>query len=102
MANHSSLPSYRFHKSSGQAIVTLTTGCGGRRDILLGRYGSEESTANYNRVVGEWVANGRRLVSPAALCGARHEQRQARRKGRDFVGFVVNDHLSQIKVGVAA
>jgi hypothetical protein len=49
-------PSYRLHKPSGQAVVTLKG-----RDFYLGRHGSPESRAEYDRLVGEWLANGRRL-----------------------------------------
>lgn len=56
-----SVPSYRLHKQSGQAIVTLSDGLGGRRDVLLGAFGSSESRAEYARVVGEWEASGRSL-----------------------------------------
>ncbi len=62
------LPSYRLHKQSGQAIVTLTDGTGRRRDVLLGQHDTGESRAEYLRVVGEWEATGRRL--PAAGDGA--------------------------------
>jgi integrase len=55
-------PSYRLHKPSGQAVVTLN-----RRDIYLGRYGTEESRAEYDRVVAEWLTSGRRLESKAGL-----------------------------------
>src|SRR5262245_32359424 len=58
-------PSYRLHKQSGQAIVTLPDGTGGRRDVLLGRHGSPESEAEYKRVIGEWHANGGRPRPPA-------------------------------------
>jgi hypothetical protein len=50
------VPSYRLHKQSGQAIVTLSG-----RDVLLGRQGNPESREKYNRVVAEWVAAGRQL-----------------------------------------
>jgi hypothetical protein len=40
-------PSYRKHKQSGQ-IVTLSHGYGGRRDFLLGKYGTKESRAAAN------------------------------------------------------
>jgi hypothetical protein len=50
------IPSYRLHKQSGQAIVTLTDGLGRRRDVLLGRYGTPESRAEYVRVLAEWEA----------------------------------------------
>src|SRR5262245_21263425 len=55
------IPTYRLHKQSGQAVVTLSDGQGGRRDVLLGNYGTEESKAEYQRVLLEWEANGRRL-----------------------------------------
>src|SRR5947207_3195119 len=60
-----SVPSYRLHKQSGQAVVTLTDGLGGRRDVLLGRYGSADSRLEYGRVIAEWEANGRRLTAAA-------------------------------------
>jgi integrase len=56
-------PSYRLHKQSGQAVVTLTDELGKRRDVLLGKYGTEESKAEYQRVLLEWEANGRRLLA---------------------------------------
>jgi len=34
--------------------VTLT-GRGGRRDVLLGKYGSSESHLEYARVIAEWT-----------------------------------------------
>lgn len=48
-----SLPSYRRHRPSGQAVVTLDS-----RDIYLGPYRSPESRAKYDRVVAEWLASG--------------------------------------------
>lgn len=49
------VPSYRLHRQSGQAIVTLSG-----RDVLLGEHGSRESREKYNRLTAEWHANGRR------------------------------------------
>jgi integrase len=54
------LPSYRLHRPSGQAVVTL-----GGKDVYLGPHGTKFSKAEYDRVVAEWLANGRRLPSPA-------------------------------------
>ena len=51
------VPTYRLHKQSGQAIVTVTSG-GVRKDITLGRHGSEESKAEYRRVLAD-LASGR-------------------------------------------
>jgi integrase len=55
------VPSYRRHRQSSQAIVTLPDGMGGRRDVLLGKFGTKASLEDYGRVLGEWKANGRRL-----------------------------------------
>src|SRR5262245_40183401 len=63
-SNH--IPSYRRHKQSGQAVVTLPDGLGGRHDVLLGKYGTRESRVEYARVIAEWEANGRRLPKPPA------------------------------------
>jgi integrase len=68
MSKPSPIPSYRLHKQSGQAIVTLTDGSGHRRDVLLGQYGSAESQAEYARVLAEWQSNGRRLPRGASTC----------------------------------
>jgi hypothetical protein len=53
-------PSYRLHKPSGQAVVTLDG-----RDIYLGKFRSPASRAEYDRLVAEWLAHGRRLPQPA-------------------------------------
>jgi integrase len=66
MSRRPHVPTYRLHKQSGQAIVTLSDGLGNRRDVLLGKFGSAESRAEYVRVIGEWEANARRLPAPAA------------------------------------
>jgi integrase len=65
MPRHKSIPSYRLHRPSGQAIVTLPDGLGVRRDVYLGKYGTSESRAEYARVIGEWEASGRCLPQPA-------------------------------------
>jgi integrase len=60
MSRRKHVPAYRLHKQSGQAIVTLPDGLGGRRDVLLGKYGTQESRKEYVRVLTEWESNGRR------------------------------------------
>jgi integrase len=47
-------PSYRLHRPSGQAVVTLSG-----KDYYLGPYGTEASKAEYDRLVGLWQAGGR-------------------------------------------
>jgi integrase len=69
MSRRSSIPSYRLHRQSGQAIVTLTDGLGGRKDILLGQFDTVESRTEYARVIGEWEATGRRLAGRDAGSG---------------------------------
>lgn len=61
MSRSRSVPKYRKHKNSGQAVVTLTDAQGYRRDVYLGPFGSAESKAEYERVLAEWLANGRKL-----------------------------------------
>lgn len=52
------LPSYRRHRASGQAVVTLNG-----RDHYLGPFGSSASRKQYDRLLSEWIANGRGLPS---------------------------------------
>jgi integrase len=69
MSRRTGIPAYRLHRQSGQAIVTLTDGTGGRKDVLLGKYDSPESRAEYLRVLAEWQSAGRTLPRPTA-CNA--------------------------------
>ena len=59
MSRCSQIPSYRRHRQSGQAIVTLTDSFGNRRDVLLGTYGTVASRQVYARVIAEWEASER-------------------------------------------
>ena len=56
-------PSYRLHRPTGQAVVTLSG-----RDFYLGKHGTPASRAEYDRLVAEWLAAGRQL--PRASPGA--------------------------------
>ena len=49
-------PKYRQHRASGQAIVTLDG-----RDFYLGAHGTTASRQEYDRLICEWLAAGRRL-----------------------------------------
>ncbi|MCC6784263.1 MAG: site-specific integrase [Planctomycetes bacterium] len=64
-AQRRDVPSYRLHKSSGQAIVTL-----GGRTLYLGPFESPASRERYERVVGEWRARGRFLAGTRDATGA--------------------------------
>ncbi len=80
------IPSYRHHKPTGQAVVTL---CGA--DIYLGPYNSPKSRAEYDRLIKEWLANGRRLprdeeagftINELILAYWEHCERHYRKNGK--------------------
>lgn len=60
MSRKDRIPSYRLHKPTGQAVVTLSG-----RDCYLGVHGTPESHAAYARLIAEWLAAGRHLPPPA-------------------------------------
>jgi hypothetical protein len=55
-----SLPSYRRHKFSGQAIVTLNG-----KDHYLRPWQSDTSKTEYKRLLAEWVAAGKTATATA-------------------------------------
>jgi len=56
------LPSYRLHRSSGQAITTMVDAVTGqRRDRLLGKFDTPESRSKWATLISKWEAAGRRL-----------------------------------------
>ncbi len=61
MSNALRIPSYRRHKPTGKAVVTI-----GGRDIYLGRYNSAESRQEYNRLIAEWTASNGTLPKPSS------------------------------------
>src|SRR6185437_2336521 len=81
------IPSYRHHKPSGLGVVTLNG-----KDHYLGKYGSPESKAAYDGVIGRWVANGRRpgrerpggpTVDEVFLAFYRHAETRYRKGGKE-------------------
>lgn len=60
------VPAYRLHKATSQAVVTLDG-----VDFYLGRFDSPPSHAEYNRLVGEWLANDRRLPAQTSTVSNR-------------------------------
>jgi len=63
MTRHKAVPTYRLHKSTNQAIVSLPNGFGGRKDFYLGPYGSPESRKEYLRLT-PGVGNPRPTLAP--------------------------------------
>ena len=56
-----SVPKYRKHRASGQAVVTLSG-----RDYYLGPHGTKASRREYDRLIGEWLACGRQSLHVSA------------------------------------
>ena len=59
MARVAKVPSYRLHKSTNQAIVVIRG-----KTFYLGRFGSDESQSEYNRIVAEWLGLGGDIPPP--------------------------------------
>ena len=53
------IPKYQKHRASGQAVVRLNG-----QDFYLGPHGTKASKIEYDRIVAEWLANGRMMVRP--------------------------------------
>jgi integrase len=60
MARPKSIPKASRH-TSGQAVVRLDG-----KDHYLGKHGSQEAEAEYNRLIASWLGNSRQLAAPAA------------------------------------
>ena len=58
----STLPKHRKHKASGQAIVTLSG-----KMHYLGPHGTKTRHVEYDRLIQEWLAHGRRLPPTADM-----------------------------------
>jgi integrase len=52
-----SVPKYRKHKGTGQAVVTING-----RDYYLGPHGTRASHLEYDRLISEWLASGRSIA----------------------------------------
>jgi hypothetical protein len=58
----SRIPSYRLHKPTGQAVVTLDG-----HDNYLGKFDSPQSRQKYDRLIAEWLSlRSAALPQPAA------------------------------------
>lgn len=54
-----SVPAYCLHRASRKAVVRING-----RDHYLGPYDSDESRAEYDRLIAEWLARGRQSTEP--------------------------------------
>ncbi|AMV26211.1 site-specific tyrosine recombinase XerC [Gemmata sp. SH-PL17] len=61
MPRQPSVPKLCHHKASGRAVVRLNSA-----DHYLGVFGTPEAKDAYDRLIAEWLANGRKLARPAA------------------------------------
>jgi integrase len=64
-ARKSRVPSYRLHKPTNQAVVTING-----RDVYLGKHNTSESRAEYDRVIAEWLAKGRTIPHSVSGTGS--------------------------------
>jgi integrase len=55
-----SIPKYRKHRSSGQAVCTIHG-----RDHYLGPHGTKASKLEYDRLIAEWLVSGRNPLGTA-------------------------------------
>jgi len=80
-----SVPKYCKHKASEQAVVNI-----GGTDHYLGPHGTKASLAEYDRLIAEWMANGRQLniTSDAGLTVAELIKRY---RQHVIVHYVKND-----------
>ncbi|HTQ37410.1 MAG TPA: hypothetical protein VMJ32_00170 [Pirellulales bacterium] len=60
----SAVPTYRHHKPSGQAVVTING-----QDFYLGLWNSAASRGEYDRRIAEWLACGRQPPAQPAAGG---------------------------------
>jgi site-specific recombinase XerD len=91
MRRRRQLPSYRLHKATGQAVVTLNG-----RDHYLGRHGSQGSRDAYDRLTAQWLAGGRQplglFVCASPTPNAReHDSAPAPDPRTRAAGLKVND-----------
>lgn len=56
------IPRPTHHKGTNQAVVRL---CG--KDFYLGRWGTAKASREYDRLIAEWMANGRRIPQQETL-----------------------------------
>lgn len=56
------IPTYRLHRASGQGIATFNG-----RDVYFGHHRDPASRAGYDRMLAEWLANGREIPTTAPL-----------------------------------
>jgi integrase len=61
MSKNPRVPSLRHHQPSGRAVVTLDG-----KDFYLGRYGTQESKAEYKRLLAEFLSGGLRAGAVAS------------------------------------
>jgi hypothetical protein len=103
-----STPKYCKHRSSGQTVVTING-----RDVYLGPHGTATSRREYDRVIAEWLANGRRsafdgaadlfVVELIASCW-RHAQKELLRRvdgGRPAVRSMRNSRTWEDRIFAA-
>jgi hypothetical protein len=57
-------PSYCLHRASDQAVVRIDG-----KDHYLGKYDTPDSRVEYDRLIAEWLGNGRCMLSSSMAAG---------------------------------
>lgn len=67
--NSPHVPKYCHHKATGQAFVNVPLGKGTYQKVYLGKHGTPESRARYDRVIAQWLNRNRapKLAGPEEI-----------------------------------
>ena len=97
-----SLPRYRKHKASGQAVVHLSG-----QDFYLGPHGTKTSRLEYDRRVSEWLQRGRALpdarqsellLTPILVAFVKHANRYYQKNGNETREFgLIKEALAVVR-----
>ena len=97
-----SLPRYRKHKASGQAVVHLSG-----QDFYLGPHGTKTSRLEYDRRVSEWLQRGRALpdarqsellLTPILVAFVKHANRYYQKDGNETREFgLIKEALAVVR-----
>lgn len=66
MGRKKGIPSYRLHKPSGRAVVTIDG-----KNHYLGQYGTKKSHQEYNQLMARWFAGGQKLLPEPVQCSVK-------------------------------
>ena len=89
---NSCTPAYRHHRPSGRAVVTFDG-----RDHYLGPWNSKASKLEYDRLVSEWLANGRHMPNASSNRHAAPGDYMVMELARDYPRFAEQYYVKDDK-----